>query len=526
MPTPRTAYLLPESTVVIEGRVDLIHDTRVKDSPSVYLGTPAATVVTGVRADHSTGKRTLEVPERGNNTIKVELTDDRRLSSITFNTVGAGSQVLAAGVKLVAVVAGAAVRTAGPAGPALRKLWKEKAPEDTEPNTEPPTPEQARQAWCNDGNAAEAEHKNAYEALATGTTAKILAARQTLATTDDPLDASKLGRRIQQLEDLAADARAEVAKVDALYEMWSRARLDKYPQRQTFTLAVDELPVHSDPMSFELEWDVEKATDGSELKQIWEMFGVAVEIGPVGEEAAYRPNPTGTVGELDEQNVHWREPRPARLWVWRRDEDRKPVLEQVADVVVTDRYSVAGELQLRGRRWGEESVSIAFGPMGGPTKLEVGEKGVVGAIADAIAGAPEQFVAGLDAVNKASTTFGDLTSAADQRRLTAIKRQVEQRSQELELQGLTATADDFVTLKQLQQQVEIAEAEGTLAPPAAPTKLDRLEAQLKTQTVRRDLEVIRREHSQAAELGAMYSEIERLRAELQLIKLRERHETV
>lgn len=508
-------YLLPESTVVIDGKVDLIKDTRLASDPRVYLGTPTATVSTSVRADSSHGACTLDPPKRGDNSVTIDLTDDQRLTGLTFNSVGVGSKVIGAGVKVVAMVVGAAVRVAG-----SRSMMAAARTLQAEPNTDPPTETEARAVW-EASNAAAVEHRSAYADLADASTAQLLVVRKAMGTSEDSLVLARAARRVQYLADLLADAKAEVAKVDGLHDAWSAARMAKYPQHITFTLAIDDLPLHADPTSYQPAWHPPAPMDGDDASvvwHIWETLGVLVEIGPVSPQTPLRPNADGSVeGTLDKRSVHWREPRPARLWVWRRGSDGEPVLEQVSDILVTDQFSTPNSMKLEGRFFGEQAANIALNALGVPTKLVTGDKSAVGAIADAISSAPDQFTAGLDAVSKASTTLGDLSSAGAELRLKAIKRQVEQRTQELELQGINATADEFVELKRLKQQVEIASAQGSLAPPS---ELAKLEAELSRETTQRDLEAVRRDRARSAELAAVHSQIEQLKAELELMRLR------
>ena len=133
----------------------------------------------------------------------------------------------------------------------------------------------------------------------------------------------------------------------------------------------------------------------------------------------------------------------------------------------------------------------------------------VGAIAEAIAGAPEQLVAGMDAVSKASANLRGLRDAAAERKLEAIKRQVTQRTQELELRGLNATADDFAKLKRQQQKVAMLEAEGALTPAS---ELSKLQNELAGETGRADLEKVQRDRQVASDLAAMQAEIAGLEA--------------
>jgi len=510
-------YLLPESTVLIDGHVDLIHDTRLPADTRVYLGSPTATVSLGVRADSSHGSRTLRPPEGGDSSVTYDWSDDQRLLGLAFNSIGVGSKVMGAGVKVLAMVVGAAVRFAP--GRSMATAATSLAGGASQ---QPPDEDAVRKAWdSRKGNSKAATHRSEHQVIAEKATDALTAVRKDMVAAVDPVIMGRLERRLQYLSRALEDAKAEVSKVDALYAAWCAGRLKKYPQHVTFTLAIDELPVHSDPASYTPAWSRawEKGSPkGALVEHIWETLGTVVEIGPISPQLPYQPNSSGMVeGKLDEQSIHWREPRLARLWIWRRDSNDRQVLEQVSDVLVTDRFSKSSSLKLEGRRFGERAAEIALNEWGAPKKLVVGDKSAVGAVADAISSAPEQFTAGLDAASKSSSALGDLSTAGAELRLKAIKRQVEQRTQELELEGINATAEDFAQLKRLQQQVEIASAQGALAPPS---ELATLQDELSRETAKRDLDAVQRDRAQAAEISAIQSEIERLKAEVELAKLR------
>lgn len=517
-------YLLPESTVMIDGRVDLIHDTRLDHDPRVYLGQPTATVALSVRADSSHGVRFLRAPQRGDNSMTVDYTADQRLAGVAWNSVGIGSKVVGAGVRTLAVVLGTAFRLAT-LGSLGSLAWSAQSTVDlrdpTRVDVTPPDEDDVRRRW-DDSNELLVEHQREHRRIADAATAQLTAVRSTMPTMDDPLQMARAARRIQHLQALLTEAMAEVAKIDGLYAAWCAARTRRDPQHLTFAVPIDELPIQEAPTARQPAWDpTAEGDDHPLLRHIWATLGLLVEIGPVEPRTPYRPNPDGSVGDLDQASLHWREPRPARLWIWRRDSEGTPVLEQLSEVLVTDRYSAAASMRLEGRFFGEQAAEVVFGDLGVPLKVVFGDKSAVGAVADAIASAPEQSTAGLDAVSTASTTLGDLSSAAQELRLKALKRQVEQRTQELELEGLNATAADFAELRHLQQRVEMAEAQGTLAPPG---ELASIESQLALEKAHQDLETVQRERAQAADMAAVQSRIERLEADLALAELRRERE--
>ena len=502
-------YVLPESVVVISGTVEKVVDTRLPDSPRTYFGPPQATVVQSVRGDRSHGERVLEPPRKGDTDWTIQLTADQRLASVGYSSVGVGSKVVGAGAKLLAVVAGAAARL----GTVVARRTDGGT---TDLDGVPPTEEEARAVW-EAANQDAVTHRATYSTLAADATAQLAVLRREVLTGES--GATGAARRIRQVEEVLAAALAETAKVDGLYRAWTSSHLERLPRQLSFSLAIDELPQHGDPSS-DIPQDAQDPRTTPQLKalwqRIWDELGVRVEIGAAPPETSWRPNTAGAAAaDIGPQKVSWRVPRAARLWIWTRGADTDTaVLEKATDVWVTDRFSHSASLSLEGRSWGESKVEIAFDDLGQPSKLVQGDKSAVGAIADALAAVPDQVTSGLDAVTKASTSLGDLGDAATERRLKALKRQVEQRQQELELQGIDATADSFAELKRLQQQVDLRTAQGTLDSAG----LKELENELAMETARRDLEARSRERQLATELATTQAEIARLEAQLKLLE--------
>ena len=509
-------YVLPESVVIVSGTVDLVIDTRLPDSRRTYFGAPQATVVQSVRGDRSHGERVLEPPRKGDTDWTIQLTADQRLASVGYSSAGVGSKVVGAGAKLLAVVAGAAARLV----PGVTSLdtgeGEDADTQEADVSGTPPTEEEARAVW-EAANPEAVEHRRTYSELAKKATRQLTELRTTIV--DDGDGATGAARRIRQVEEVLAAALAECAKVDGLYRAWTDAHLERLPRQLSFSLAIDELPEHGDPSSDDPQLTQNSSTTPQVWAlwdRIWDELGVRVEIGAAAPQTSWRPNTAGAAAaDIGPQKVSWRVPRAARLWIWTRGADSDTaVLEKATDVLVTDRFSHSASLSLEGRFWGESKLEIAFDDLGQPSKLVQGDKSAVGAIADALAAVPDQVTSGLDAVTKASTSLGDLGDAAAERRLKALKRQVEQRQQELELQGIDATADSFAELKRLQQQVDLQTAQGTLDSAG----LKELENELAMETARRDLEARSRERRLATELATTQAEIARLEAELKLLQ--------
>ncbi|MFT4108101.1 hypothetical protein [Propionicimonas sp.] len=505
------SYLLAESVFTVETTVDLIRDTRL-DEPREYLDVPVTTVAQTVAGDARHGTRELDPPRRGDNDFTIAWTADRRLASVSYKSVGVASKLVAAAVKILATVVGIAIR-----GTATG-LTRRSDPSDSAPLDEAPDPSSVRAIW-DTAHEAEAAHSRVHAAIAERATAKLTTLRGQVVDTDDGVEAARALARISQLELVLRTSLKETAKVDAMFASWSDAHLARIPRTLSRSIALDAVPVHGDPTIDAPTQDPNGLHDRPDLEALWQDCGIWLEVGPTLADPDWRPNHAGAVdgATLRRDVVYWRVPRMARVWVWRRGDSGRPVLEKAADVPVTDRFGESTSMALDGRFFGEASVDVTFGDLGSPARLVVGDKSVAGAIADAIGGAPDQVSAGLDAATRIGASADALRDAADVRGLEVIKRQLERRSKELELQGVNATADSYAELKRLQQQVDIASAQGSLAPPST---LATLQNELAEATARRDLDAVNRDSAQAAELAGVRAEIARLQAQVQLLQAR------
>ena len=252
------------------------------------------------------------------------------------------------------------------------------------------------------------------------------------------------------------------------------------------------------------------------LDQVWKTLGITVQIEPA--DGYTNPGPFSAPvhlpplgnGAEEERTVRWRVPRPVRLSIWRRDPaSGLPILERSLPHLLLDQRCTIQGLVLTGATFGSRSAAVVFDANGVPTSITRTDESGVGAFADALAGVPGAISGGLDVANKAQATVGTLLDAGSERRAAAAKRAFEQAQADLDARGLAATAEDFARAKRLEQQVTIAAAEGTLAPPAEAAVL---EAELREVTSRHALAAARREESLEYELGALRSETARLQA--------------
>ena len=349
-------YVLPESVVVISGTVDQVIDTRLPDSPRTYVGAPQATVVQSVRGDRSHGERVLEPPRKGDTDWTIQLTADQRLASVGYSSVGVGSKVVGAGAKLLAVVAGAALRLGtGLAGLDTRE-GEDTDKEEPDVSGIPPTEDEARAAWeAVNQDAVEHRRKTRTWRSRPPRSSWSCAPRCSRTTTE---------RRAPR----AASARSR--------RCWPR----RSPRRRRWTGCTGPGPARTSsdsPASCPSAWPStssparrpvvgqpaarsgprhDTSAQGAVAADLDEL-GVRVEIGAAPPETSWRPNTAGaSAADTGPQKVSWRIPRAARLWIWTRGADPDTaVLEKATDVWVTDRFSHSASLSLEGRFWASRS---------------------------------------------------------------------------------------------------------------------------------------------------------------------------
>ena len=510
-------YSLAESVLTFDATVDYTTDTYADGEQA---GRPTTEVTLGVRGSSDSLSLDLD-DESGNSEFSVTLTPDQRLATLSFKTVGAGGQVVQSVGTLIGVVAAAAagLRPGGlrPAAP---------RPADREPtndNTKRPkvTPEErARAAW-DASHETEAALIAGSRTLITDQANALLARRQRLLEAQ-PADERDLLASIGRLQRVLEESRDELARLESLYKGWRAGTITRRTVSHVEHLTIADLPVAAPGATLVPE------TLGERARQVWDATGAMVQVeqwaapapAPVVEKI-----PARTFGEqyasvraepvsLDERVV-WRVARPVTLSVWTRTSAGVELTRRFPARVL-DAASEVRSIPLEDRFFGEESVEIHFDADGNLSSVGGKATSAVASFLESLGTVPESVAGGIATALKARTDLASIADAADVRRVAAAKRQLEQLQAELDLKGLAATSDDVARLASLTQQVSIAEAEGTLAPPG---ETARLEAEAKLVEARTKLADAHRTEALEQEIGSLRSEIARLALEVEKAKL-------
>ena len=451
-------YKLTESVVTVAGAIEYVTDEFMTDEfarkvPVEVRGSSdtSATVTLALRADEA-HERTVRFG-RGwaDEDFTVVLTPDQRLSSITYKSVGIGSSVITSAATILAFVGGIAARIVG-GRPGIR----------TGPGARrgAPTPEQKAKKKWEDSYPKVAALRTVYDELVESAAESLGQARRAAVAATEPSEQVAALARARRLEQVLEDGREELDRIDSLYRSWRAGTKSIRTEMISHDLSIVELPRYEGSVP-----DPNGLTGAA--KRVWMELGVIVQVELPDDRRERNPSlhdpPIG--GDADEsKRVRWRVPRQARLRVWRCGKDGTPVLERHLLTFIVDNACGSSAVTLKKRFFGEDSVALEFGEYGMPTKLVAGERSALGSFADALAGIPAVMAGGLESATNAQASLTGLLDAKADRELSGLKWRVEKTRQELESKGLAATANQFAELKRLEQQVQIAEAQGRLTP--------------------------------------------------------------
>lgn len=486
-------YFLAESVVTVTGSIE--YTTDEFGNGEVRSNDPSnATVTLGVRGDEGGGLRSLTLDRKGaSDDMAVALTEDGRLSTVTYKSTGSGGRVVAGGAKILAFVGGIAARALMMASPA-------------------PAPETAARTQWERNNAALTDQRKRYAQLVDELSTSVLTARENAAKASTPLEMQTELIRARRLEELLAVARGELERIQTIYRAWRASTITSRTVTITHTAAVNAL-AHSpsggtpDP----------GALDGI-AKTIWDDLGIIVQVEPLYGRSHHTGHlPPMADAPTEARFVRWRVPRPARITIWRRGSNNRPTLERSTPEMIVDATSSTAAFELTATFFGEHSSELTFAALGQPTKLAAVSGDGAAAFADALAGLPDAVAGGLKSATEATESFGGLLDAESKRRLDAKKRELEMLQTEISLKGTQATAEDATMLKRLEQQVAIADAEGKVST----TSMDAAaaEAELRLVKAQTDLHKATRDNELELELGALRSEVARLQEQIALDKL-------
>jgi flagellin-like hook-associated protein FlgL len=450
-------YRLPLSRIRISGTRSETHDTVLDDSTareaSAVLGVMAdPRVQLAIDLDHGTFE---------DSDATFSLTDDGRLTGATMSVTGQASAVVSAVVGVAATIIGVGVRAA--TGMALSS-------EPTDQG-EAPTPVEKVEAAYEAARAPEFARRKA----AMATLASLRAARQAvlkqIAETGEGRSAATV-RQMVWLTAAIGHAESDVDRENDAMQAWRDTTITTETVAYTIDITLDELrasdaevrdnKLYLPPPHVPSIPGQEEAQ--SKIRDAWDKLGCLV---IVEDDPAEVYTATPVVGDRDSHHLYVRLPRSVNLQFYERsDADGTARLIREEPALVMDARSREQGIAQERVLFGKQSRGLTFSSDGNFTGLSFGSTSAAAAALTAVGGIPGQVATALDNVSKVSTSLGTLASAGDEAELQRLKRQVDTKTQELNLEGLERTSKDYAELEWLKQQASMKEQRDKAFPTA------------------------------------------------------------
>lgn len=497
-------YRLVASAARVRGLRKSAHDPYDGDSVTVD-DVHVELVQRGAEA--AGAARTLRTGD-GSQAFSVGLTSDGRVQSIEYKRVGAGPAVVTAAAKLVGFIAStalSAVRLGALAGEA------KEAGDGDQVIAEP------RKDWA-------AAHPEAAallasnKSLAKAAAEKLAEVRTELLTASDLPVMRNLAARERAISEVVDDARAEVARLEALYIAWRESQ--RTSSTATIECTVDIANISSRQANQPATTPPTPPVAGDAHYQLWADFNVILEVVDprrANDQPARHAPERGSV-EDEARLVRWRVPRAVELWVWKKDPGGSVVLVTRTPIRIADERSDTHAMELRASAFGEHGGAWTFDDDGAPTAIKTDDKSTAGALADALSSLPETLVGAVEQGKKLNEAVAGIQDAAAEREKAAAERELATAKARIDLLGVNATAHDMAAVARAEQAVKLRTATRATSPSA--DMLDDLKAQLELQKTRDDLAAQRRTAQIEGDLAATKAEVARLEQEVLAAKAR------
>ncbi len=442
-------YYLPETRVRFTASVTTTTDALAGGEPSMELDDPEFAFESW-RDDQAPRTVRLDAGAWRDLDISVGFSDDRRLTSFDGTSTGRAGDVIKAAVSLASIGAGFAV--GGPAAAGAAAVARKRDPATSEPGETP---------WDLYAKAhpTAAERLLAYTRLRDEATAALLEARAgVLRAIKADQGWREAERKVTALTRLLAETDVEVARLTALFDAWRKSKQSRTEAIVNALWEMRHLPRITDQ---ELDWESAADTDiDPTAKSVWDTYGVAL----ARDESHALSGPAEIVhGDPGSDDGIWvRHPRLAVLRVVHRAPGSSLRIERTERRLVMDDRCTNEFLPFDKPFFGKRSLTLQFSDIGALTGIKESRSGA-GDVAGTIAGLPGTVAGGLETASKLLTTVDTLRARDDTAAIAALKRQVERKTEALNLKGLRATEADFGELERLKQMVEMVTARQALS---------------------------------------------------------------
>jgi hypothetical protein len=440
--------------------------------------------------------------------VSLGLTDDQRLTAVSSESTGELGVVATQVLGAAATVGGVAVGLSGLV----------RAPEGEA------SPMSLEEAYA-EKYADRASLRDGYATLLTDVLKRIQEQTAALVSAQPALRSETLAQ-LKVLRVARTTAEAEIARLDGLFSAWSAAQHSATVTNRVIDVELDRLPLHDavtpDPgEGGRPATGVSGSVDENKLigaKEPWDIFGMLVTIHRIGKREPGSnqtpedsPQPYEGVLVRESGQVEW------RLWARSSPDvsgDKSVHLVREGTAPYVDLHSRVSDFDFRRSLWGKRTVKVELSDLGVVKEFDATSTSAAAAEAAALGGAVGAVGAGITSAGTIVTGVYSLRDARATHALASAKRQLDAAQTQLDKDGLGATTAQYANLKQLQQQVDIAEATAKLDPTTLQTQA--IQRQIDLTTAQKDQETAARELRTETELSSLRQRIDELNAKWKL----------
>lgn len=413
-------------------------------------------VAVSVEADaHARGSHVLDVDAGAwkDTSVKLETTADGRISAVGFQSTGQGAELVSAVASVAGTVLGALVSVGRVAAVSALRMAAVPAAGRGEPDTgagEPADDPESEYARLHRDEAARrasllATIKNINAAIdrVAGAIASAVPAEHHPVMSDE----------IRELKSARTSLASDLDDLDEHFETWLAARYAdsstasyhlRFDQVGRIPGPLDEL----DPASVPRAWP-----EGS-----WfQAEGVAVAV--VDPYRLEQPDET-----REDDALLFRVPRQVELRVYRADAPGGPLTcRDHVRANVVDEHSPVVVVPMKGRDFGELTVSVSTNTSGAIEKLSVSGKSFLADLATALGKAPAEVQSGLSTAQKLNDTIDTLRQAPSKRRTDDLEQRKKLIEDQIALAGVTGSRRLKEQLDKVNAELDLAKARNDLA---------------------------------------------------------------
>lgn len=389
--------------------------------------------------------------------IRLDLTDDGRLTSAGVESVGQLGSVLTSAAGLATSIAAAVVFSFPAATPAVPSvISKGGSVRPTGTGTAPgPSPVEARYFQERPGEAA---HLVSLRSTHAEVLAQLAAARCRY------MDADAAGRaeawtHYRRTATLLADVSKDLERAKALFDAWRHMHQKFTEYVEAVSVAVSALPMmdRTTGRKLELRWGTDE--ESAAVRRFFETTGRVL----ARTTATERPVSAQTVADTRRHaSLRMRRPRPVEFASVFQDKDQGLWLTEARRELIVDANCSEVRLPLRKSWFARRKTVVDMSPLGALTSVELDGNATGAAAAAGLSGIEFGALASLFSSLKTARALPEIAPVDEASELARLKREIALTERRLLGAGKAAPQADFARLKQLKQQAASVDAQAHL----------------------------------------------------------------